>query len=68
METSTWSDRLVEGIGRLHVRNGFRNSLRPAQWQALRFYRDHSGTPLGELARDRHSPISAACSCAPGAR
>ena len=52
--------RLVEAIGRLHVRNGFRNSLRPAQWQALRFYRDHPGAPLRELARDRHSTVSAA--------
>lgn len=51
---------MVEAIGRLHLRNGFRTSLRPAQWQALRFYRDYPGAPLRDLAQNRHSTVSAA--------
>ena len=52
--------RLVEAVGRLQMRNGSRDGLRPAQWQALRFDRDRPGAPLRDLASDRHSTVSAA--------
>jgi len=42
------------------MRAGFRDGLRPAQWQALRFFADKPGRSLTEFARHRHSTTGSA--------
>jgi DNA-binding MarR family transcriptional regulator len=42
------------------MRAGFRDGLRPAQWQALRFFADNPGESLTEFARHRHSTTGSA--------
>lgn len=42
------------------MRSGFRDGLRPAQWQAMRFFADNPGQSLTEFARHRHSTTGSA--------
>ncbi|MBK1666884.1 hypothetical protein CKO28_02355 [Rhodovibrio sodomensis] len=42
------------------MRAGFRDGLRPAQWQAMRFFADNPGESLTEFARHRHSTTGSA--------
>ena len=52
--------RDLEAVARLYMRAGFRDGLRPAQWQALRFFADNPGESLTEFARHRHSTTGSA--------
>ena len=52
--------RNLEAVARLYMRAGFRDGLRPAQWQAMRFFADNPGQSLTEFARHRHSTTGSA--------
>lgn len=52
--------RDLEAVARLYMRAGFRDGLRPAQWQAMRFFADYPGESLTEFARHRHSTTGSA--------
>lgn len=42
------------------MRAGFRDGLRPAQWQAMRFFAENPGQSLTAFARHRHSTTGSA--------
>lgn len=52
--------RDLEAVARLYMRAGFRDGLRPAQWQAMRFFAENPGQSLTAFARHRHSTTGSA--------
>lgn len=52
--------RDLEAVARLYMRAGFRDALRPAQWQAMRFFAENPGQSLTAFARHRHSTTGSA--------
>lgn len=59
-QSFTTCARDLEAVARLYMRSGFRDGLRPAQWQAMRFFADNPGQSLTEFARHRHSTTGSA--------
>jgi DNA-binding MarR family transcriptional regulator len=52
----------IEKLIRIHLRNSYRDSLRPAQWQALRYFATAQGEErsLTAFARHRRSTMGTA--------
>jgi DNA-binding MarR family transcriptional regulator len=52
----------IERLGRIQLSNGYRNGLRPAQWQALRFFANATDADrsLSAFARYRRSTLGTA--------